>query len=176
MNINKPMSTKHLGFPPVIGENPRILILGTFPSPMSRMKNEYYGNPRNRFWNIIFDLFSDESPCADYPVKTELLLQNKIALWDVIKTCEADSALDSSIKNPVYNTDLPSLLADNRTIELVLFNGGNAYSFYRKGIGEIEKKVLPSTSPANARMSYAEKLETWKKLLLCGAEVGCDNN
>lgn len=151
-------------FPPLIEGQPRVLILGTFPSPVSREKREYYGNPRNQFWRIVFDAQNLAFDNPSYDEKKAALFQNSIALWDVISSCEADSALDTSIRNPVYNTQLPMFIAKNK-ITAIFFNGGNAHRFYKRGIGIIDGMVLPSTSPANARLKYQEKLLLWSEAL-----------
>lgn len=152
----------HRANPPICGENPRLLILGTFPSPLSREKREYYGNPRNQFWRILFGVFGEPFDNPDYERKKALLIQNKIALWDVIAECEAEGALDSAIRNPVYNTNLPGFIIEHG-IEKVFFNGNNAYLFFRRGIGIAPKNILPSTSPAHAGMRFEEKLQRWRK-------------
>ena len=151
-------------FPPLYNGQPKVLILGTFPSPISREKGEYYGNPQNQFWKILFGAFHLPFENPSYNEKRNALFQNGIALWDVITSCESDNALDTSIRDPVYNMELPSFIAANQ-IPAVLFNGGNAYKFYKRGIGKIEGKILPSTSPANARLSYAGKLQLWAEAL-----------
>ena len=158
-------------FAPLAGEHPRVLVLGTFPSPLSREKGEYYGNPRNQFWRMVFDVFSlaggAAAQGASYAQKQALLLQNGVALWDVLGACEAKNALDSSIQNEVYNTALPEFIQSN-SIPAVLFNGGNAFRFYKRGIGGTEclnARVMPSTSPAHARMRYEEKLAAWRAVL-----------
>ena len=158
------MSVIHHGFPPLYCKSSRILILGTFPSPLSRKKNEYYGNPRNQFWRIMHEVFCEPYSSEDYERKKALLYANGIAVWDVIAECEADSALDSSIRNPVYNTDLPMFISENE-IRRVLFNGNNAFLFYKRGIGAIDKNVLPSTSPAYAGMSIDRKAHIWREAL-----------
>ena len=155
----------HHGFPPLFNDDSRILILGTFPSPLSREKKEYYGNPRNQFWGIMYRVFDEPySNTIGYGRKKALLYANGIAVWDVIAKCEADGALDSTIRNPVYNTDLSAFIMENR-ISRVLFNGNNAFMFYKRGIGDIEKNVLPSTSPAYARMSIDKKTHLWREAL-----------
>ena len=151
-------------FPPLYAAHPRILILGTFPSPLSREKGEYYGNPKNQFWRIIFDAFNLPFEKPAYDAKKKALFQNGVALWDVIKSCEIEGALDTAIRNPVYNIELPAFIEANK-IPVVLFNGGNAYTFYKRGIGNIENRILPSTSPANARLRYEEKLRLWSEAL-----------
>ena len=155
----------HRGFPPLIGGNPRTLILGTFPSPLSREKGEYYGNPRNQFWRIIYRVFDVRDADDDYGLKQAFLFKNGVAVWDVIAQCESDGALDSAIRDPVYNTSLPALIVE-RGISRVFFNGGNAYVFYKRGIGSIGGNVLPSTSPTYAGMRFEDKLRHWRENLL----------
>ena len=158
------MSERYHAFPQLIGDQPKILILGTFPSPISREKGEYYGNAQNKFWNIIFDVFGVKFDNPDYTEKQKVLFDNGIALWDVIESCEIIGALDSAIKKPLYNTALPEFIKSN-DISTVVFNGQKAYAFYKKGIGDSDGIVLPSTSPANAGMSYDAKLSAWEKAL-----------
>ena len=161
MNTNE----RYNAFPPLIGGQPEILILGTFPSPISRKKGEYYGNAQNKFWKIIFDIFGVEFDNSDYAQKQIVLFDNGIALWDVIESCEIIGALDSAIREPAHNKALPEFIKRHH-ISKVVFNGQKAHEFYKKGIGDyINGVVLPSTSPANARMSYDEKLSTWAKAL-----------
>jgi len=152
-------------FPLLHGNDPHTLILGTFPSPLSREKEEYYGNPRNQFWKLIFGVFGEPFENPGYGKKKSVLFANKIALCDVIIKCKPDGALDSGIHDPVYNTKLPEFIAE-LGISKILFNGNNAYQFYRRGIGEIERCVLPSSSPANASKRFDEKLQLWQDALL----------
>jgi len=154
------MSVIHRGFPPISDSNSRTLILGTFPSPLSRQKNEYYGNPRNQFWRILQEVFDEPFATVNYERKKAFLYANGIAVWDVIAKCEADGALDSTIRNPIYNTDLPIFISE-KGISRVVFNGNNAFLFYKRGIGDIDKDVMPSTSPAYARMSFEAKVQLW---------------
>ena len=149
-------------FPPLCGENPHTVILGTFPSPLSRERGEYYGHPRNQFWRLLFGVFAVPYETPDYARKKAVLFANGVAIWDVISECEPEGALDSGIKNPVYNTALPEFIAEHG-IRNVLFNGNNAYECYRRNIGATERNVLPSSSPANARLSFEEKLRMWRE-------------
>ena len=41
------------GFEPVFDERSRVLVLGSFPSVLSRANAFYYGNPQNRFWRVM---------------------------------------------------------------------------------------------------------------------------
>ena len=158
------MSERYKAFSPLIVGQPEILILGTFPSPISREKGEYYGNMQNKFWNIIFDVLGVEFNDPDYVEKQKVLFDNGIALWDVIESCEIIGAADTAIKNPIYNAALPEFIKRNNIVKVV-FNGQKAHAFYKKGIGNTSGITLPSTSPANARMSYDAKFSAWAKEL-----------
>ena len=149
-------------FPPVVDENCRILILGSFPSVKSREDGFFYGHPQNRFWKVLAAVFDEEIP-ADIPAKRSMLLRHHIALWDVIASCEITGSADSSIKEVVPN-DLRRIL-DCAEIERIYVNGKTAERFYRrylrKNTGR-EVICLPSTSPANAAWSLQRLVEAWR--------------
>jgi TDG/mug DNA glycosylase family protein len=154
--------------PPVAGERPHTLILGTFPSPLSREKREYYGNPRNQFWRILFAVFDRPFDDPDYAEKTALLTGQGFALWDTVLSCEIEGALDTAIRNAAYNTELPGFIRRGG-VRRVFFNGSMAETFYRRHIGFAEGVAyagLPSTSPANARLRFEQKLAVWRARLL----------
>jgi len=163
MNHEKPGSGPDSleGLPPVCGDNPRVLILGSFPSVLSLEGAMYYGNPHNQFWKIMGDLFSIDTRLA-YPQRIEEIKGHNIALWDVIRSCSRQGSADSRIRDPVYN-DIGGFLAAHTGITLVALNGSTAARYFRQvcrtpGIDTI---VLPSTSPAHARAGYEEKREKW---------------
>lgn len=90
-------------FPAFIDSNTKILILGTMPGIASLTKQEYYANPRNHFWRIMYTLF-DTLPVSDsFEEKIQLLQKNKIGLWDVLENCERKGSLDIYIKNHKEN-------------------------------------------------------------------------
>ena len=107
--------------PPVYDKNSRILILGSFPSVKSREEGFFYGHPQNRFWKVTSAVFGDELP-KSVPEKKAFLLRNRIALWDVIGSCDIEGSSDSSIRNVIAN-DLSILLeeADIRQIYVNCF-------------------------------------------------------
>lgn len=144
-------------FPPVWNENSRILILGSFPSVKSREEGFYYGHPRNRFWKVISAVVGEKEPVT-IDEKKEMLLRNRIAIWDVIASCEIKGSSDSSIKNVTAN-DFTEILAGS-FINRVFANGKTAeklYNRYAFPVTGVPITVLPSTSPANAAFSL-EKL------------------
>ncbi len=89
-------------FPPIVGANARMLILGTLPGEESLRLQQYYGHPRNHFWPLIAAIF-DESLPATYAERDRLLKRNRFALWDVLESAERVGSLDSAIRNPTAN-------------------------------------------------------------------------
>jgi hypoxanthine-DNA glycosylase len=153
-------------FLPVYNKHSRILILGSFPSAKSREDEFYYAHPRNRFWEMLsYITKTDQIPGNIYEKKT-MLLKNKIALWDVVKSCDIDGSSDNSITN-VTPTDLPAILK-NASIKQIFFNGDKAYRLYKthwlKHIA-VETIKLPSTSPANASYDLDRLIQAWRIII-----------
>lgn len=144
-------------FDPIYDENSRILILGSFPSVRSREENFYYGHPQNRFWKLLAKLYDVPIP-QTIEEKKKFLLQNRIALWDVISSCEIENSSDQSIREVVVN-DLSEIF-EQADIQAVFVNGKAAWKLYRKYHGK-EAYCLPSTSPANAVWTIDKLEEAW---------------
>lgn len=83
--------------PPIYDENSEILILGSFPSVKSRKAKFYYATPQNRFWSVVAAVFEQDVP-QTVEEKRAFLLRNRIALWDVIASCEIEGSSDQSIR------------------------------------------------------------------------------
>lgn len=151
---------------PVYDENSRILILGSFPSVKSREANFFYGHPQNRFWKVLAAVFETKVP-GTIEEKKNFLLLHRVAVWDVIKSCDIVGSSDSSIKNVAAN-DLHEIL-NAADIKQIFVNGKTAEQYYKKYIEkEIGRKAvcLPSTSPANAAWNVERLVEAWKQILL----------
>ncbi len=151
-------------FPPLYNKDSRIIILSSFPSVKSREQMFFYGHPQNRFWKVIASVLECNVP-ETIEEKKQLLLENGIALWDVIASCEITGSSDSSIKNVKVN-DISEILkaADIRQI---FVNGKTAEKYFKKYTKEQIKRdvvCLPSTSPANAAWSVERLVEKWKVL------------
>ena len=148
-------------FPPLFNAQSHILILGSFPSVKSREQNFFYGHPQNRFWRVVSAVLQQDTP-QTVDEKRAFLLQNHIALWDVIASCEIVGSSDSSIRNAVPN-DLTEIL-NTADIRQIYVNGGTAakvYDKYQKPLLGREAVRLPSTSPANAAWRLAKLTEAW---------------
>lgn len=151
--------------PPVYDENSKILILGSFPSVKSREANFFYGHPQNRFWRVLAALFSERTPVS-IGEKREFLLSHKIAVWDVIASCDIEGSSDSSIKSVIANDITPILKSAN--IEAIFVNGRTAEKYYNKYTKDVvcrEAICLPSTSPANASYSLEKLTREWGIIL-----------
>ncbi len=157
------------GFPPIIGKQPRVLILGSMPSEASLNAHQYYAHPRNAFWPIMGQLFEFD-PGEPYQQRCQYLIQQHIAVWDVIASCTRQGSMDSAIESKSIQTnDFFHLLGYYPTIRYIFFNGGKAeQEFKRRVLADLKNavprlayKLLPSTSPANARLSQQQKLSHW---------------
>ena len=149
-------------FPAVYAPDSRILLLGSFPSVKSREQRFFYGHPQNRFWRVLAALLDTDVP-QSVEEKRAFLLAHRIALWDVIASCEIAGSSDASIRNAVPNDLLPIL--ETASIRQVFTNGGTAHRLYRKYIYPLtgrEDIVLPSTSPANAARSLDALVDAWE--------------
>ena len=149
-------------FLPVYNEESRILILGSFPSVKSRENQFYYGHPQNRFWKVIAEIFNEPVP-QTIDEKKDLLLRHRIAVWDVIDSCDIVGSSDSSIRNVVPN-DM-DLILSNAKIQGIFANGGKAHQLFvkycnKEGMPPLGK--LPSTSPANAAWNLERLTAEWK--------------
>ena len=122
------------GFPPIADNNSIILILGSMPSIRSLDAQQYYAHPRNSFWFIMARLFGDKAE-MNYSEKKKLLLGNRIALWDVLNTCQRKGSLDSSIKNKsIVVNDFNGFFSDHPLIRAVFFNGSRAQQEYNRQV------------------------------------------
>lgn len=148
-------------FEPFYREDSHILILGSFPSVKSREEKFFYGHPKNRFWKVLSNVFSCETPVSIAEKKAFLAAHN-IALWDVLAACEIHASEDSSIKNAVVNDLTPILQA--APIQTVFVNGKTAHRYFARYLQpklQREAVYLPSTSPANAAWSLERLVQAW---------------
>ena len=155
------------GFPPILGERPRVLILGSFPSPASLQRAEYYAHPRNAFWPIMARVLEFPADAA-YPARTRALALAGIALWDVLAACARPGSSDGAIlRASEVENDLAGLVRDQPTIRRVLLNGGKAWTHWRRQrLAEaIPARRLPATSPA-LTIPFHAKLQVWREALV----------
>lgn len=152
-------------FPPLLGERPRVLILGSTPSLASLRSNEYYGHPRNAFWPLMAELFGFDAQ-GSYPDRVAALTAAGVAVWDVIQSCDREGSLDAAIeKQSEVPNDFMGLVARTPSLRHVVLNGRKAEQVWNRVASDplsLTQRVLPSTSPAMAALDFAGKLEAWR--------------
>lgn len=129
--------------------------MGSFPSVKSREVKFYYGNPRNRFWKTLGEIYGVNIG-QSVKEKTAFLSAHRLALWDIVRLSEIRGSSDSSLKC-VEPVDLSQIL-NTSPIEYILCNGKKAYELFVKHYPKLSATCLPSTSPANARFDK----DKWK--------------
>lgn len=153
-------------FAPIATPNITILILGTLPGDRSLELNEYYGHPRNRFWKIIASITKNELP-LNYPEKKHLLERSTIGVWDVAHKAIRKGSLDSAIMQEEAN-DLDGFIAEHKNLQSIGFNGIKAEKLFNKYFSRLPMLtyiLLPSSSPANAGISFDDLCKAWSRLL-----------
>lgn len=143
------------------------------PGAASIAAREYYAHPRNAFWTIVESLFGIER-AAPYSERVQVLTCAGIAVWDVLKTCRRNGSLDSAIEaDSLVVNDLRRFLEKNPGIDHVYFNGGTARALFERHVAStltdnqspLARTTLPSTSPAHAGMSLAQKTRSWRVIM-----------
>lgn len=166
------MTTVH-SFPPNADSDACILILGSMPGVASLRDGQYYAHPRNAFWLIMHKLLGIVPECP-YVQRLAALRQNKIALWDVLKTCTRTGSLDSAIdEHSIVPNNFDGFFNKHPGVGRIYFNGAKAEAAYIKHVlpvldtrwCDIPRIKLPSTSPANASYSLQRKIDAWRIIL-----------
>jgi double-stranded uracil-DNA glycosylase len=143
------------------------------PGDVSLRKQQYYAHPRNAFWRIMSELL-DFDPSSDYRARLAQLLSAGIGVWDVLRICDRPGSLDSAIvRDSMEVNDFGVLFAQYPGISRVFFNGAKAEQvFLRMVAPTLASSVvcgrLPSTSPANASVTYEAKLRAWRAVVDVG--------
>jgi len=174
LNPSMPKTTPKVGrsrgFAPVVGDAPRVLVLGSLPGRASLEARQYYAQPQNAFWQIMGSLCG-AGPDLDYTARLDALTRAGIALWDVLHEAARPGSLDSSIIAASQRTnDVAGLIARHQSIGLVAFNGKKAAEIFRRSIGaalcrDLAIATLPSTSAAYASLPREDKLRSWRETL-----------
>jgi hypoxanthine-DNA glycosylase len=150
------------------------LVLGSMPSAASLAAGQYYAFRHNQFWRIAGAICGFE-PDAPYVHRRAGIKRARIALWDVVGSCVRPGSLDADIvEASIRVNDFGAFLAAHPAIRRVCFNGRKAESAWRRRVlprlsaaRKLDYRLLPSTSPAHAGMSYRAKLKIWRSAVLC---------
>ena len=93
-------------------------------------------------------------------------MKNNIAIWDVCYSAIRKGSMDSAIKEESPNR-INELIALNLSISKIAFNGQKAAKLYEKYFpmfDNINYITLLSTSPANTKYNFEEKLKDWSQI------------
>jgi hypoxanthine-DNA glycosylase len=162
-----------VGFPPVADAHARVLVLGSLPGRKSLQMREYYAQPYNAFWRIMGELI-DAGPALQYPERLVRLRAHGVAVWDVLAAGEREGSLDSAIvPASIVVNDFSAFFERHRQLRLVCFNGNTAAGLYARKVmpglapqwAAMERRALPSTSPAYASLRFEQKLARWRDAL-----------
>jgi hypoxanthine-DNA glycosylase len=177
--------TRKKGFQPIVNTDAKILILGSMPSEVSIQKQEYYGHPRNTFWPIMLAMFAEKGERVyDYSQRKKILINNKVAVWDVLQSCHREGSLDAAIKmKSIRINNFSHFFSTFKSIQNVFFNGSKAETIFIKHVlptmqeqfDTIQYKKLPSTSPAYATISVKQKTEVWGKEIKITPSLNSNN-
>jgi mug G:T/U mismatch-specific DNA glycosylase len=158
------MSQTH-PFKPIFDKNSKILILGSFPSVVSRKFGFYYANPQNRFWRVLAQILNAPPP-ETTDEKINFLLAHRIAIYDAAISCEIKGSSDAKMTAVVPANLEPIFKTAN--ITQVYANGGKAHEICEKYLktqilNATGKEVvkLPSTSSANANFNFERLVQEW---------------
>ena len=153
-------------FKPIFDKNSKILILGSFPSVVSRKFGFYYANPQNRFWRVLAGILNAPLP-GSTDEKINFLLARRIAIYDAAISCEIKGSSDAKM-TAVAPANLEPIFSEAHIVQ-VFANGGKAHEICEKYLktqilnatGKPPLK-LPSTSSANANISLERLAQEWK--------------
>ena len=158
-------------FAAIVDDHSEVLILGSMPGGASLTANASYAHPRNSFWPILADVIGVDAS-APRAERIAGLHRARLALWDVAGVCVRPGSLDADIDDDsVIPNGVAGLLRAHPTIHRVLLNGGKAAALWKKHVAarvldrNLDIEVLPSTSPAHAGMSFADKRARWHDAL-----------
>ncbi|HQW09900.1 MAG TPA: DNA-deoxyinosine glycosylase [Steroidobacteraceae bacterium] len=174
MNSSRSRPARVHAFAPILGAKPRLLILGSLPGIASLRAREYYAHPRNQFWPIMQALFGVPAD-APYARRVAALRAVGVCVWDVLAEATRPGSADAAIEPATARANgIHQLLLRHRSIAVIAFNGGVAHRLFTRlvlpgipprHVAPLEFVTLPSTSPANARLTPAAKRRRWRILL-----------
>lgn len=156
-----------VGLAPVFGAQARLLVLGSFPGAASLQAAQYYAHPRNAFWPVMGALLGEPDLLArPYEERLQTLRRHRVALWDAVATCRREGSLDTAIE-AAEPSDLRDLIARLPRLRAIACNGALAHRQALLALGDTVLPVLrlPSTSPAHAGLSLADKIVAWRVAL-----------
>ncbi|WP_457325815.1 DNA-deoxyinosine glycosylase [Roseateles sp. P5_E11] len=159
-----PENERLVGLAPVFDAQARLLVLGSFPGAASLQAAQYYAHPRNAFWPVMAALLGEpDLATRPYAERLQALRRGRVALWDAVAACRREGSLDTAIE-AAEPSDLMDLVARLPQLRAIACNGALAHRQTLLALGDVALPVLrlPSTSPAHAGLSLADKIAAWR--------------
>ncbi|MDF8332341.1 DNA-deoxyinosine glycosylase [Novosphingobium cyanobacteriorum] len=154
-------------FAPVVSPDTRVLVLGSLPGEASLAAGRYYAHPANLFWRLVGGVIQrPDLPEIAYDQRLAVVLLHGIGLWDTVRSAHRKGSLDAALRD-VDPAPLAARVASLPMLKAVAFNGAASAKIGAKqlpGHPDLERVQLPSSSPAHARMTAAEKQAHWNSL------------
>lgn len=154
-------------FPPVVDDRTRVLILGSLPGEASLAAGRYYAHPRNLFWRLLGAALGIDLEALAYEDRLTALLARGVGLWDTVASARREGSLDAAIRD-AEEADLGNLVASLPKLRAVAFNGATAARIGLRRLApdgdRLALLALPSSSPANAAVPYAARLDAWRAI------------
>ena len=103
-----------------------------------------------------------------YAARCERLTAAGVAVWDVLRAAQRPGSLDARIVAATAQpNDFAAFLDTQPQLQLIAFNGATAAKLFARLAAPTlqaapRQVTLPSTSPAHASLSLAQKLRQWK--------------
>lgn len=150
---------------PVVADGTRVLVLGSLPGEASLAARRYYAHPQNQFWRLVGEAIGREVAGLDYEHRLAAVLAAGIGLWDTVASARRTGSLDTALRE-VEAANIADLAATLPELRAVAFNGATAARLGRRALGGTALTLidLPSSSPANAALSFAAKAKIWGRL------------
>ena len=157
--------------PDVLGPGLKAVFCGINPGRVSAAARAHFANPRNDFWRLLYDSGLTTRLLA--PDEQWELLEHGFGLTNAAYRTTAGSS-DLRRADFAGSAERLEQLARELRPGVIAFVGKEAYRGVfgeRPGFGLQARRladtrlfVLPSTSPANAAVPYAERLRWFRKL------------
>jgi TDG/mug DNA glycosylase family protein len=157
--------------PDVLAPGLEAVFCGINPGRVSAAAHAHFANPRNDFWRLLQD--AGFTPRLLEPAEQFSLLQYGYGLTNAALRTTAGSG-DLRRGDFAGSAERLARLAKELRPRAIAFVGKEAYrgafaerpelGLQERRLGETALFVLPSTSPANAAVPYAERLRWFRAL------------
>ena len=157
--------------PDVLGPGLRVVFCGINPGRWSAAAAAHFANPRNDFWRLLAE--SALTPREVSPQNQSELLELGYGLMNAAERTTPGSS-DLRRADFAGAAERLEAIAEELSPRFIAFVGKAAYQgafrerpalgLQERRLGDTRLFVLPSTSPANAAVSYEERLHWFRAL------------